>query len=123
MCPVNSYGAELLVTPEGVGVDDPQHYMNVPKTLIAKNPDLYFDIDQYDNLKNPQGHYKTLGPEIWEQTKGSVTHFCAGGSTGGTISGVGKYLKEQNPAVKAVLLDPVGSIFKEAYESPTRKHG
>ena len=81
----------------------------------------YFDIDQYDNLKNPEGHYKTLGPEIWDQTAGTVTHFLAAASTGGTVSGVGKYLKERSPNVSIILPDPVGSIFKEYFDKGT--HG
>jgi cysteine synthase len=114
---IKAYGAELLVTPDGVPITSPDHYMNVPRTLIAENPEMYFDIDQYDNLKNPEGHYKSLGPEIMSQTRGTVTHFLAGGSTGGTISGVGRYLKERKPDVQLIMPDPVGSIFKEAYES------
>lgn len=118
---IRAYGATLLVTPAGVSPDDPQHYMNVPHTLIKEDPTKYFDIDQYDNLKNPEGHYKTLGPEIWDQTAGTVTHFLAAASTGGTVSGVGKYLKERSPNVSIILPDPVGSIFKEYFDKGT--HG
>jgi len=118
---IKAYGAKLLVTPSGVSIDDPNHYMNVPQTLIKEDPSKYFDVDQYDNLKNPEGHYKTLGPEIWDQTAGTVTHFLAAASTGGTVSGVGKYLKERSPNVEIILPDPVGSIFKEYFDKGT--HG
>jgi len=114
---IKAYGAELIVTPAGVGIDSPDHYMNAPQVFTAADPDKYFDIDQYDNMKNPEAYYKTLAPEIWEQTCGTVTHFVAGASTGGTISGTGRYLKEMNPAVQCVLPDPVGSIFKQFYET------
>lgn len=80
------------------------------RTLAAEN-EGWFDVNQYDNLDNPEGHYRTLGPEIWMQTNGKVTHFVAGGSTGGTISGTGRFLKSMNPDVKAILADPHGSIF------------
>jgi len=113
---IKAYGAILIVSPHGVAPDSPDHYMNVPGKLIAEDPEKYFDINQYDNLKNPEGHYLTLGPEIWEQTGGSVTHFMAAASTGGTTSGVGKYLKEMSSNVQVILPDPVGSIFKEYFE-------
>jgi cysteine synthase len=114
---IRAYGAELIVTPDGVGIDSPDHYMNVPQVYTAADPDKYFDIDQYDNLKNPEAYYKTLAPEIWEQTCGTITHFVAGASTGGTISGTGRYLKERNPAIQCVMPDPVGSIFKQFYDT------
>lgn len=95
----------------GVSDDHPQSYMNIAKRIAEENG--YFDINQYDNLDNPEGHFRTLGPEIWMQTKGQVTHFVAGGSTGGTISGAGSFLKSMNPNVKCVLADPHGSIFCE----------
>jgi len=114
---IKAYGAELVVSPDGVAPDSPDHYMNIPAKLMSEQPDKFFDINQYDNLKNPEGHYKTLGPEIWSQTMGTVTHFLAAASTGGTVSGTGKYLKEKNPAVKIIMPDPVGSIFKEYFET------
>lgn len=106
---IKAYGAKLLLSPPGVDEDHPDSYMNMAKRLAEDQG--WFDIDQYDNLDNPEGHYLTLGPEIWNQTVGRVTHFVAGGSTGGTISGTGRYLKEKNPEVKCVLADPFGSIF------------
>lgn len=106
---IKAYGAELKVSPSGVPESDPRSYMNMAKTLAKENG--WFDINQYDNLDNPEGHYLTLGPEIWKQTVGRVTHFVAGGSTGGTISGTGRFLKEKNPNIKCILADPYGSIF------------
>merc|ERR1711998_137059 len=117
---IKAYGAELIVTADGVAPDSPEHYMNVPAVYTAAEPDKYFDVDQYENQKNPEAYYKTLGPEIWEQTYGTVTHFVAGASTGGTVSGTGRYLKEQNSDVNIVMPDPVGSIFKQFYD--TGKH-
>merc|ERR1711934_293654 len=108
---IKSYGAELIVTADGVGPDSPEHYMNIPAVYTAADPTKFFDIDQYENQRNPEAYYKTLAPEIWEQTMGTVTHFVAGASTGGTVSGTGKYLKERNPDVHVVMPDPIGSIF------------
>eukprot|EP00656_Telonema_subtile_P024224 TRINITY_DN261_c0_g1_i7.p2 TRINITY_DN261_c0_g1~~TRINITY_DN261_c0_g1_i7.p2 ORF type:complete len:310 (+),score=78.97 TRINITY_DN261_c0_g1_i7:411-1340(+) len=110
-------GAELIVTADGVDPDSPEHYMNVPAVYTSQEPTKYFDIDQYENQRNPEAYYKSLGPEIWDQTAGTVTHFVAAASTGGTVSGCGRYLKEQNPAVHVVMPDPVGSIFKLFYET------
>jgi len=124
---IKAYGAELIVGPEGVSADSPKHYMNIPLELIKADPQTYFDVNQYENPRNPEAHYATLGPEIWKQTAGTVTHFVAAGSTGGTVSGVGRYLKdmymlqETGGSVKVVMPDPVGSIFKQQYE--TGSHG
>mmetsp|Transcript_7904 Transcript_7904/g.12782 ORF Transcript_7904/g.12782 Transcript_7904/m.12782 type:complete len:691 (-) Transcript_7904:214-2286(-) len=112
---IKLYGAKLLVSPSGAKEGQPTHYMNMATNLAAENPEKYFDVDQYDTLSNPEGHYLTLGPEIWEQTHGTITHFIAAGSTGGTISGVGRYLKEQDPSIRVVLGDPIGSIFTEYF--------
>jgi len=113
---IKAYGAQLIISPPGVSEDHPDSYMNMAKRLARENKG-WFDVNQYDNLDNPEGHFLTLGPEIWEQTKGTVTHFVAGASTGGTISGTGKFLKSKNPNVKCVLADPVGSIFYEYFQS------
>ena len=93
---IKAYGAEIIVSPSGLSDDHPDSYMNMARTLAAQN-EGWFDVNQYDNLDNPEGHYRTLGPEIWSQTVGRVTHFVAGGSTGGTISGTGRFLKSKNP--------------------------
>ena len=113
---IKAYGAEIIVSPSGLSDDHPSSYMNIARTLAAQN-EGWFDVNQYDNLDNPEGHYRTLGPEIWSQTVGRVTHFVAGGSTGGTISGTGRFLKSKNPDIKCVLADPYGSIFHEYFVS------
>jgi len=113
---IRAYGAEIIVSKAGLDDDHPESYMNIAKTMAEEN-EGWFDINQYDNLDNPEGHYRTLGPEIWSQTVGRVTHFVAGGSTGGTISGTGRFLKSKNPEIKCVLADPYGSIFHEYFMS------
>jgi len=110
------YGAEAIVTRSGIPADHPEHYQNLEISMVEENPS-YFGVNQYDNLLNPEAYYRTLGPEIYEQTGGKVTHLFAAASTGGTVSGIGRYLKEQNPDVKVVCADPIGSIFHEYWDS------
>lgn len=105
-----AYGAKTIVTPTHASPDSPDHYVNVAKRLAAETPNS-FRIDQYDNLKNPEAHYLTTGPEIWKQTNGDIDYFIASASTGGTISGTGRYLKEKNPSIKIIMPDPIGSIY------------
>jgi cystathionine beta-synthase len=107
---LKAYGAEIVVTPTSAAPDDPLHYVNTAKKIAAETPNS-FRINQYDNPLNPEAHYNTTGPEIWEQSKGRVTHFVASGSTGGTVSGISKYLKEKNPKLFTFMADPFGSIF------------
>lgn len=107
---LRAFGAEVIVCPTEASPHSPEHYVNVAKRLADETPNS-FRINQYDNLKNPEAHYLTTGPEIWKQTDGNVDVFIASSSTGGTVSGVGKYLKERNPKVKVVVPDPIGSIF------------
>ena len=107
---IRMYGARLIVAKPG------QDYMKMELEYGKENPS-WFMVNQYDNLDNPEAHYKTTGPEIYEQTNGTITHFVMGASTGGTISGVGKYLKEKNQDVKVVLVDPVGSVLKGYQET------
>ena len=109
---IRAYGAELLISKPG------QCYMQMEADLAEQNPG-WFSVDQYNNLDNPNGHYKSTGPEIHAQTAGEVTHFVAAGSTGGTISGIGTYLKEQNPDVTVVLADPTGSVFRNYFKTGT----
>jgi cystathionine beta-synthase/cysteine synthase A len=94
----------------------PEHYVSKAKELAASIPGS-FRVDQYDNLKNPDAHYRTTAPEIWEQTGGQVDYFIASASTGGTITGVGRFLKERRPGVKIVMPDPVGSIYTEYFKT------
>ena len=93
------------------------HYMEMARTLARESNGDVFDVDQYDTQSNPKAHFDTLGPEIWRQTGGEITHFVAAGSTGGTISGTGRYLKSQSSDVTVVLADPAGSIFAEYFRS------
>lgn len=113
---LKAFGAEIVVTPTSASADSPEHYVNMAKKLAKEIPNS-FRIDQYDNPKNPLAHYLTTGPEIWEQSHGKVDYFVASGSTGGTISGVGKYLKEKNPKIKVVMPDPIGSIYYEYFKT------
>ncbi|MGA3213075.1 MAG: cysteine synthase family protein [Terriglobales bacterium] len=113
---LKSYGAEVVIAPTSAPPNSPEHYVNVAKSIVEKTPNS-FRIDQYDNPKNPEAHYLTTGPEIWRQTQGRITHFVASGSTGGTVSGIGKYLKEKNPAIKVIMPDPVGSIYYEYFKT------
>ena len=112
---LRAYGAEVVVCPSDVPPDDPRSYYSVAARLFAEVPGAYIP-DQYSNPANPQAQYDTTGPEIWRQTDGGVDVFACGIGTGGTISGVGRYLKEQNTEVTVVGIDPEGSIFTAASE-------
>ena len=105
-----AYGAEIVVTPTAVAPESPESYYSVSDRLAREIPGAY-KPNQYSNLNGPLSHYETTGPEIWRDTEGKITHFVAGVGTGGTISGVGKYLKEQNPAVRVIGADPEGSVY------------
>jgi cystathionine beta-synthase len=107
---LRAYGAEVVICPTNVERESPQSYYSVAERLTREIPGA-FQPNQYFNPRNPEAHYRSTGPEIWRQTDGRITTFVAGVGTGGTISGVGKYLKEQNPAVRVVGADPEGSIF------------
>lgn len=113
---LRAVGAEVVVCPTAVEPEDPRSYYSVSKRLAAETPNSWY-VNQYDNLANRQAHYEQTGPEIWEQTEGKITHFIVGVGTGGTISGVGKYLKEQNPNVKIWGVDTYGSVFKKYHET------
>ncbi|WP_010597145.1 PLP-dependent cysteine synthase family protein [Rickettsiella massiliensis] len=113
---LKALGAKIVVTPTAAVPDSPDHYVNVAKRIAEETPNS-FRINQYDNLKNPEAHYHSTGPEIWEQTTGQCDIFIASGSTGGTISGVGRFLKERNPNLKLILPDPVGSIYYEYFKT------
>jgi cystathionine beta-synthase len=113
---LKAFGAEIIVTPTAASPDSPDHYVNTAKRLAEEIPNS-FRVNQYDNLKNPEAHYLTTGPEIWEQSRGKVDYFISSASTGGTISGVGRYLKEKNPNVKVIMPDPIGSIYYEYFKT------
>jgi cystathionine beta-synthase len=107
---LKAMGAEIIITPTSVPPTAPEHYINVAKKLAAEIPNS-FRIDQYNNLHNPAAHYHSTGPEIWEQTNRQIDYFIASASTGGTISGAGRYLKEHQPSLKIIMPDPIGSIY------------
>jgi len=113
---LRAVGAEVVVCPTDVDAADPRSYYSVSKRLAEEIPNAWY-VNQYDNLSNTLAHYQSTGPEIWRQTKGKVTHFISGVGTGGTISGVGKYLKEQNPNIKIWGIDTYGSVFKKYHET------
>jgi cystathionine beta-synthase len=116
---LRALGAEVIVTPTEVEHDDPRSYHSVAQRLSSEIPNSFFP-NQYENLANTEAHYRTTGPEIWEQTEGRVTHIVIGVGTGGTISGTARYLKEQNANIQAIGVDPVGSIFADLYETGIR---
>ncbi len=107
---LRAYGAEVVVCPAKVAPEDPRSYYSTAARLREQTPRA-FSPNQYSNQDNPQAHYETTGPEIWAQTGGRVTHFVAGAGTGGTVSGVGRYLKEQNPAIEVIVADPPESVY------------
>jgi cystathionine beta-synthase len=107
---LKAYGAEVVITPTAVPPDHPDNYVMKAKQIVKDTPGAVL-ANQFYNPVNPEAHYRTTGPEIWEQTGGAVTHFIAGAGTGGTVSGAGKYLKEKNPKVRIIAGDPVGSLY------------
>ncbi len=113
---LRAVGAKVVVCPTDVEPTDPRSYYSVSKRLAEETPNSWY-VNQYDNLSNALAHYEQTGPEIWEQTEGKITHFIVGVGTGGTISGVGKYLKEQNPNIKCWGIDTYGSVFKKYHET------
>ena len=113
---LRAVGAEVVVCPTAVDPTDPRSYYSVSRRLSTEIPNSWY-VNQYDNLSNRQAHYEQTAPEIWEQTDGKITHFVVGVGTGGTISGVGKYLKEKNPNIKIWGIDTYGSVFKKYKET------
>jgi len=109
---LRAYGAEVVVVPTAVPPDHPEYYIKKALSIVEATPGSIF-ANQHYNPDNPAAHYATTGPEIWEQTDGKITHFVCSPGTGGTITGVGRYLKEQNPDVQIIAGDPVGSIYAE----------
>ena len=113
---LKAMGAEVIVCPTNVEPDDPRSYYSVAERLSKEIPNSFW-CNQYDNLSNTQAHYESTGPEIWEQTDGKITHLVVGVGTGGTVSGVAKYLKERNPSIKIWGIDTYGSVFKKYKET------
>ena len=113
---LRAFGAEVVITPAAVTADHPDHYLNRALAIVEETPGAFF-ANQFHNRDNPEAHYLTTGPEVWQQTGGGVTHFVAGAGTGGTISGTGRYLKEQNPGVRVIGVDPEGSVLSGFFRS------
>ena len=113
---LRAFGARVVITPTAVAPEDPRSYYSVSRRLAEETPNAWY-ADQYHNPDNPAAHYETTGPEIWEDTAGRIDVFVCGMGTGGTISGVGRYLKERNPNLKVVGVDPIGSVYTEYFRS------
>lgn len=115
---LKAYGAKVVVVPTSASKSSSEHYVNKAKEIALQTPES-FCIDQYDNPKNPEAHYLTTGPEIWKQTDGKIDYFIASGSTGGSISGIGRFLKEKNCNARIVMPDPIGSIYYPFFKEGT----
>jgi cystathionine beta-synthase len=113
---LKALGADVVVTPSSAKPGTPDHYVSTAKRIASETPNSFYP-NQYAHPANPEAHYRTTGPEVWEQTEGKITHFVAGLGTGGTISGTGRFLKEKNPNIKIIGADPYGSIFKTYKET------
>jgi cystathionine beta-synthase len=111
---LEAYGARVVMCPTNVSPDDPMNYIEVAKRISRETPNSFVP-NQYFNQANPEAHYETTGKEIWEQTGGRLTHFVAGIGTGGTITGAGRFLKEKNPKVKVIGVDPEGSAYYDLF--------
>jgi cystathionine beta-synthase len=119
---LRAFGAEVIITPTAVAPEHPDHYLQRARTITAETPGAVM-ADQFYNPANPDAHYRTTGREIWEQTEGRVTHFVASAGTGGTITGVGRYLKEKNPEVRIVGIDPEGSMIAPYFNTGEKIEG
>lgn len=113
---LKAFGAEVIITPDSVPYNSPESYIEVAKRIVRETPNSIL-ANQFYNSKNFEAHYKSTGPEIWEQTQGKITHLVTGIKTGGTISGVGKFLKEKNKDIKIIGVDPKGSILREYFNT------
>ena len=113
---LRAVGSDVIVCPTNVPAEDPRSYYSTAARIAKETPNSWH-VNQYDNPSNTQAHYEGTGPEIWEQTNGKITHFVVGVGTGGTISGVGKFLKEKNPKIKIWGIDTYGSVFKKYHET------
>ncbi|HEY0320955.1 MAG TPA: pyridoxal-phosphate dependent enzyme [Pyrinomonadaceae bacterium] len=113
---LKAMGADVVVTPSSAKPGTPDHYVSTAKRIAGETPNSFYP-NQYAHPANPEAHYRTTGPELWEQTEGKITHFVAGLGTGGTISGTGRFLKEKNPDIKIIGADPYGSVFKTYKET------
>jgi cystathionine beta-synthase len=119
---LKAFGAEVIITPTAVPPDHPDNYVQAAKRIVSETPGAIL-ANQFYNPVNPEVHYRTTGPELWEQTEGRITHFVAAAGTGGTISGTGRYLKERNAAVRIIAGDPPGSIFAGYHRTGEKGEG
>jgi cystathionine beta-synthase len=119
---LKAFGAEVIITPTAVPPDHPDSYVMMAKRIAKETPNAIL-ADQFYNEANPQAHYDITGPELWEQTEGRITHFVAAAGTGGTITGVGRYLKEKNPKIRIIAGDPVGSILADYWRTDGKEVG
>jgi cystathionine beta-synthase len=119
---LKAYGAEVVITPTAVPPDHPDNYVMKAKQIVQETPGAIL-ANQFYNQINPEAHYQTTGPEIWQQTEGRVTHFVAGAGTGGTVSGAGKYLKEKNAKIRVIAGDPVGSLYTHYHRTRSMGEG
>ncbi len=115
---MRAYGAEVVVTPTDVPADSPESYYSVARRIAQETPNSYYP-DQYNNPKNIDAHYYSTGPEIWQQTDGNLDILVAGIGTGGTLSGAGRFLKEKNPEIQIIAVDPIGSVFYDYFKTGT----
>ncbi|KPJ96555.1 MAG: cystathionine beta-synthase [Gammaproteobacteria bacterium SG8_11] len=113
---MKAFGADVIVTPTDVPADSPESYYSVARRIAKETPNSYYP-DQYNNPKNIDAHFETTAPEIWEQTKGNIDILICGIGTGGTLSGVGQFLKKQNPEIKVIAADPIGSVFYDYFKT------
>ncbi|MEK7282474.1 MAG: pyridoxal-phosphate dependent enzyme, partial [Acidobacteriota bacterium] len=113
---LRAFGAKVITTPTAVSPEDPRSYYSVAKRIAQQTPSCFF-ANQYHNPSNPEAHYRTTGPEIWEQTEGKVDAVVIATGTGGTLTGIARYIKERKPSVKFVLIDPVGSILYDYFKT------
>ena len=118
---LKAFGAEVIITPTAVPHDHPQNYVMMAKRIVSETPGAVL-AGQFENPANPAAHFATTGPEIWEQTDGRITHFVAGAGTGGTLTGVARYLKSKNPNIKIIAADPMGSVLAELWRSKGEGH-
>ncbi len=119
---LKAFGADVIITPTAVAADHPDNYVMTAKRIVSETPGAML-ANQFYNPVNTETHYRVTGPEIWAQTEGRITHFVAAAGTGGTISGVGRYLKERNPEIRIIAGDPPGSIFKGYHETGVKGEG
>ncbi len=113
---LRAWGARVVVTPTNVEPDDPRSYYKTAERIVEETPNSFY-ANQYHNPANPEAHYRSTGPELYEQMDGKIDVFIAGAGTGGTLSGVGRYLKEQNPDIQIVAVDPVGSLYYDYFHT------